>query len=160
VLLGVGILSLLVISNLARAEQDVQIFDEEMSFENYVREGEVLRGRSPASRQLKFRVLAVRRELGLTTAEMARAPQDIIINGGMAEGLSEGMVLNVVRKVAVIDPYLDNKQKELEVTFAKVKVVYAQDNLAVARLQNMDSIGEGLAVGVRGVLIGDYLSMK
>jgi len=149
-----------VTSTTAIAQSNVQVFDEDVSFEQYVRNAQSLSGRAPAGLELKFRVVAVRRELGLTNAEMARAPQDIIINGGSAEGLEKGMVLNVVRKVAIIDPYLDNQQKELEITFAKVKVIHSQDNLSVARIEDVDAIYEGPGVGIRGVLIGDYLSSK
>lgn len=158
--LRLGILCSCLISTVINAQQDVQVFDENVSFENYVREAQSLKGRAPAALALKFRVVAVRRELGLTNAEMAMSPQDLIINGGSTEGLSKGMVLNVVRKVAIIDPYLDNQQKELEIPFAKVKVIHTQDNLAVARIQSIDSAYEGPGVGVRGVLIGDYLSLR
>lgn len=140
--------------------QGVQVFDENTSFEDSVRAEKSKKGRAPASLDLKFRVVAVRRELGLTQAEMDRIPQDVIINGGTTEGLDKGMILTVVRKVPVIDPYLDNQQKELSISFAKVRVIHTQENLSVGRLQSLDSILENPGVGVRGILIGDYLSLR
>jgi hypothetical protein len=156
VLFGIGLLC-----SSAQATQDfaTQTFPEDTSFEHFVREGQRL-SRAPASNDLKFRVIAVRRELGLTEVEANRAPQDIVINGGQAEGLEQGMMLNVVRKIPVIDPYLENQQKELEIKFATVKVIHVQDGLAVARIERMGPIYESPSVGVRGVLIGDFLSTR
>jgi len=136
-----------------------QTFAEDTSFENYVRDGERL-SRAPASNLLKFRVIGVRRELALTEAEARRSQQDIVINGGQAEGLEEGMKLNVIRKVPIIDPYLENQQKELEIKFATVEVIHVQNGLAIARLDRIDAIQDGPGVGVRGVLIGDFLSTR
>ncbi|MEO5667076.1 MAG: FlgT C-terminal domain-containing protein [Bdellovibrionota bacterium] len=157
ILFGFGLLC-----SSARASSTVlatQTFSEDTSFENLVKEGERL-SRAPASNELKFRVIAVRRELGLTEAEARRAPQDVVINGGQGEGIEQGMMLTVVRKVQVIDPYLENQQKELEIKFATVKVIHVQDGLAIARVERMDSIQDGPSVGVRGVLIGDFLSTR
>lgn len=155
-LIGMG---LLCSSAQAAQEFATQTFSEDTSFEHFVREGQRL-SRGPASNDLKFRVIAVRRELGLTELEAKRAPQDVVINGGQAEGLEQGMMLSVVRKIPVIDPYLENQQKELEIKFATVKVIHVQDGLAVARVERMGLIQDSPSVGVRGVLIGDFLSTR
>ncbi len=139
--------------------ETVQVFSEKTSFENFVKSQQELK-RRPAGLNLKFRVISVRRELALTEAESKLTPQDVIINGGVSEGLEEGMVLTVVRKVPIIDPFLDNRQLELEIKFATVKVIHSQDNLAVARVEKMESASKGAGVGVRGVLIGDFLSLQ
>lgn len=139
--------------------ESVQVFNETTSFESYVKQRQEL-ARKPAGLSLKFRVISVRRELALTEAEASRTQQDVVINGGVAEGLSEGMILNVVRKVPVIDPFLDNRQLELEIKFATVKVIHTQENLAIARIENVEPGHSGAGVGVRGVLIGDYLALK
>lgn len=138
-------------------KQRTQVFSETTSFEDMVRTGELAKERKPASLSLKFRVISVRRELALTEEEARKTPQDIVINGGLAEGVSKGMTLSVVRKVPVIDPFLNNKQKELEVEFARVKVIHSQENLSIARMEDMDSVHSGAGVGIRGVLIGDYI---
>jgi hypothetical protein len=151
---------MLVITSNLDAQQNVQIFDETVSFESYVRDGQRQATRDPASLEANYRVIGVRRELALTEAEARRAPQDIIINAGTQSGLSQGSLLNVIRRVPVIDPFLDNQQKELEIPFARVRVIHAQANLSVARVERIDSIDAGPGVGIRGVLIGDHLSSR
>lgn len=149
---------LAVISSLSADNSSaVQVFSESTSFENFVREGQRFKGRKPASLELKYRVISVRRELALTNAQANRTPQDIVINGGVEEGISEGMTLKVVRKVPVIDPFLDNRQRELEVQFATVKVIHSQPHLSVARVEEISTSQQSVGVGIRGVLIGDYL---
>jgi len=157
VIFGFGLLCSALSANAQNAT--TQTFAEDTSFENLVREGQRI-ARAPAASDLKFRVIGVRRELGLTEVEANRSQQDIVINGGQTEGLEQGMMLNVVRKVPVIDPYLENQQKELEIKFATVKVIHVQDGLAIARLERISGIQEGPSVGVRGVLIGDFLSTR
>lgn len=144
---------------LATDNNSVQVFNETTSFESYVKSQQELK-RKPAGLDLKFRVISVRRELALTEAEARKTPQDVIINGGEAEGLEKGMTLNVVRKVPVVDPFLDNRQMELEIKFATVKVIHSQANLAVARVESLEPAYSGVGVGVRGILIGDYLSTQ
>jgi hypothetical protein len=159
--LRIAVLGLALVASSARAVDaaSTQVFAEDTSFENYVREGQRL-ARAPASNDLKFRVIGVRRELALTEVEARRSAQDIIINGGQSEGLEQGMMLTVVRKVPIIDPYLENQQKELEIKFATVRVIHVQDGLAVARIERVSALQDGPSVGVRGVLIGDYLSTR
>ena len=143
----------------AADNNSVQVFNETTSFETYVRSQQALK-RKPAGLDLKFRVISVKRELALTEAEALKTPQDVVSNGGAAEGLEKGMTLTVVRKVPVVDPFLDNRQMELEIKFATVKVIHSQDNLAVARVESVEPSYSGAGVGVRGVLIGDYLTTQ
>jgi len=114
-------------------------------------------GRDPASIKPKARVIALRRELGLTRVSADQAPQDIVLSGGTDAGLSEGMTLTIMRKVPVLDPYRDNKQLELEIPYGIVRLVSVQKDVAVARLEKMDPIQKGLAIGTRGVFVGDYV---
>ena len=145
-------------SSSADTSSAVQVFSESTSFESFVRDGQRFRGRKPASIELTYRVISVRRELALTNRQADKTPQDIVINGGIEEGISEGMTLKVVRKVPVIDPFLDNRQRELEVQFATVKVIHSQPHLSVARVEKITTSQQGVGVGIRGVLIGDYLT--
>ncbi|MBS1983859.1 MAG: hypothetical protein JST16_06780 [Bdellovibrionales bacterium] len=137
--------------------RDLQTFSEATSFEAMVRDRTTRANRDPAAFTPSARVIAVRRELGLTDADANAAPQDIILNAGSESGLDEGMVLSVARSVPILDPYRENQQKQLEIEFAKIKIVRAEQGLAVARMEKVESIRSGLAVGTRAVLIGDYV---
>lgn len=143
-------------ASISADEDSLQIYDEKTSFESLVLNRQAT-ARNPAAFQPQARIIAVRRELALNAADAAAAPQDIVLNAGTENGLDEGMVLSVARSVPILDPYRENQQKQLEIEFAKVRVIHAQPNLAIARLDKIDSIRKGLAVGTRAVLIGDYV---
>lgn len=137
--------------------EDLEVFAETTSFEEMLaKKQQALR--APASLEPLARVIAVKRELGLSNHESDIAQQDIILNGGVNSGFSEGMVLSLVRKVPVIDPYRENAQSELEVEFARIKIVHVQNEIAVAHVESLDSIDRGLFLGTRGVLVGDFVS--
>jgi hypothetical protein len=140
----------------ASAESVVQVHSENTDFESLVREQQEL-GRRPAGFAGNARVIGLRRELGLTRADADSAPQDIVLNAGYKQGISQGMVLEVARKVPILDPYKDNQQSELTVKFASIRVVHVEDELSVARLERTETIRSGVGVGVRGVLVGDYV---
>lgn len=137
------------------APNETTAYDSRTSFEEFVKKGDP--GRAPAAVKAKARVIALRRELGLTRATADQAPQDIVLSGGSDAGLQEGMILKILRKVPVLDPYRDNKALELEVVYGTVKVVHTQGDIAIARMEKMDSIKTGLAMGTRGVFVGDYV---
>ncbi len=132
------------------------IFSENYSFENMLKKSEDI-NREIASQSQFARVIGVRRELGLTESETAKAPQNIIINGGVQNGFEKGMILKVSRKIPVIDPYRENKQSDLEIEFATAKIVEVSQLVAVARVEKIDSIQSGVAIGTRGILIGDFV---
>lgn len=156
---GLLVLGLLISAGAFAQDADLEVFSESASFETMVKERRAFE-RNPASMGPSVRVIAVRRELGLTRREADQAPHDVVLNGGSASGLSEGMRLKVKRKVPILDPYDGNRQKELEISFAEIEVLHVQENLAVARIQNIEPILSGIGVGLRGVLIGDHASSR
>lgn len=141
----------------ASVEEPAQVFNESTSFEELLSKREQIQ-RDPASIKPVARVIAVKRELGLDSASSDKAVQDVILNAGTSGGLSEGMSLSLVRKVPVIDPYKENKQLELEVEFGSITIIHAQEGLSVGRLERLDSISKGLAVGNRAVMVGDFVT--
>jgi hypothetical protein len=137
----------------------LELHSESTSFEALVQQRQKV-SRGPASAGGRFRVISVRRELGLTKRAADAAPIDIIINAGDEQGLDPGTVLRVFRKISVIDPYQDNLQREIDIPFAIVKIKHADSGIAVARVEKMDTIASGISLGVRGVLIGDYVGFQ
>lgn len=140
-----------------RGEEGLAVFDEKTSFEDLLSRRQELE-RSPASLDPVARVIGVRRELSLDGSDDGRIPQDIILNGGAQAGLAEGMILTVVRKVPVIDPYRENAQSELEIEFGRVKIMHVQKDVAVARIDAIEKASSGLYVGTRSILIGDFVT--
>jgi hypothetical protein len=132
------------------------VFSEFTSFEDMLAAREKLE-RKPSSFQLKARVIGVRRDIGLSDKEDNKSQRDIILNAGSNSGMSKGMTLTVKRHIPILDPYRENKQRELEIDFAKLEVVHVQDDISVARVSKLYPIDEALSVGLRSVLIGDYV---
>jgi hypothetical protein len=138
-------------------QAQVLVHSNEVSFEQMVLNKSQNESRSPASFSASARVIGLRRDMGLSNSEVSIAPQDIILNSGSDTGISEGMILSVARSIPILDPYRENKQKQMEIEFAQVKIIHSQDGLSVARLMKIDSLKEGIAIGTRSVLIGDYV---
>ncbi len=137
----------------------LELHSENTSFEAMVQQRQNV-SRGPASVAGKFRVISVRRELGLTRRAAEAAPVDIIINAGDEAGLDPGTVLRVFRKISVIDPYQDNLQREIDIPFAIVKIKHSDSGIAIARIEKIDTISQGVSLGVRGVLIGDFVGFQ
>jgi len=131
-------------------------FNERNNFEKMVL-NQAETARNPASFAPSARVVGVRRELALTNDEAALAPQDIILSTGSDGGLESGMILSVMRKIPMLNPYKENDQTELEIPFALVKIVHVQKDIAIARVEMFESSQLHPGVGTRGVLIGDYV---
>jgi hypothetical protein len=134
---------------------ETYVFDEFTSFEDLLKKKDQME-RNPSSFDVKARVISVRRDIGLNDKEDDKSPHDIILNAGFNSGISKGMKLTVKRHIPILDPYRENKQRELEVELAKLEVVQVQDDISVARVKSMVAIDDGLSVGLRSVLIGDY----
>ncbi len=152
----IGFVAVHMCSVLADEGVDAQVFNENTSFVEMIAKRKNME-RDPASLTPLARVIGVRRELGLNDEDSNKAARDIILNVGTEGGLGEGMVLNVFRKIPVLDPYKENQQSELEIEFAQVKIFHAQEDVSIARIEKMKSIETGAVVGTRAILVGDYV---
>jgi len=136
---------------------DIKVFDEFTSFEDLIKNRQEIE-RNPAAFEPLARVIALRREIGMSNDTALKAPHDIILNGGTNSGFAPGMILSVTRKVPILDPYRENAQSELEIEFAKVKIIHVQKEVSVARLEEIESLEKGMFLGTRGILVGDFVS--
>jgi hypothetical protein len=147
------------VSKVKKAEApvtEVLVFSENTDFEQLLDKKE--RGmRDPASLLPKARVIGVRREIGFTEEITQENPQDIILNVGAEGGMSEGMTLTVGRKIPILDPYQGNRQKEMTIPFASVTIVHADKEIAIARIVRILPASKTAYVGIRSIMIGDYV---
>ena len=134
------------------------VYPEGYSFKKADAHAEIDRG--PASVAMKGRVIGVRRELALTEAAAKGIDQEFVINAGSRLGLAKGSKLKVYRTLPVVDPYNGNKQLELKVDFAVLEVLHVEDDVAVAQLVSITDAKKGPYVGLRGVLVGDYVAVN
>jgi hypothetical protein len=59
--------------------------------------------------------------------------KDYYLNAGSEKGLRAGMVITVIRKMALYDSYQNKSPGELQVQVGKIKLIYVQKNISVAR---------------------------
>ncbi len=136
------------------SQLEVVVFSEETQFEDLLQKNEDL-GRNLASQESLARVIGVRREIGLSDKDFS--PLNIVLNGGTSTGIEKGQILKVFRKLPVIDPYRENKQTEVEIEFGNLKVMHAEKETAIARVEAIEPSQVGLYVGLRSVLVGDFV---
>lgn len=84
--------------------------------------------RASASRVTIF---DVRKSLPMTADEVVY--HDYFINAGTEVGLKPGAIVIVTRRIPLHDPMQNRSQGDLEIQVAKLQVIHAQSNLAVAR---------------------------
>jgi hypothetical protein len=85
--------------------------------------------------------------------------KDFYINMGKANGLNEGAVLDVYRRVSSYDLLSEKLYRDLTFPFAKIKVIHAEPNAAIARLEKMLPDTEGPAMSPRAVMVGDIVKL-
>ncbi len=146
------------IASTAPVVAQTYVYSENYSFQANRKEDAA--DRDLASVAMKGRIIGVRRELALTEAASKGIPQEYLINAGSRLGLSEGSKLKVYRTLPVVDPYNGNKQHELKVDFATLEVIHVEDDVSVAQLVKLGDVKKGPYVGLRGVLVGDYVSAR
>lgn len=83
------------------------------------------------SQQLDITVFDVRNTIALSDTEPTY--KDYYLNAGSERGLRKGMIITVVRKMALYDSYQNKSPGDLEVEVAKIKIIHVQKGLSVAR---------------------------
>lgn len=91
----------------------------------------LLFGMSCSAFAQEISIFDVRNTLALSDEEPTY--KDYYLNAGSERGLREGMIITVIRKLALYDSYQNKSPGELEVQVGKVKLIHVQKGLAVAR---------------------------
>jgi hypothetical protein len=86
--------------------------------------------------------------------------RDFIINGGTDSGLSAGMILTVQRRLPLYDSYANRSAGDLQLKVAKIKVIYVQKNLAVARLHSEFTRDATPLIEDNFIMIGDHIDLS
>jgi len=86
--------------------------------------------------------------------------RDFIINGGSDSGLSVGMILTVQRRLPLYDSYLNRSAGDLHLKVAKIKVIYVQKSLAVARLHSEFTREATPLIEDNFVMVGDQIDLS
>lgn len=114
---------------------------------------------SPLSSQAqKVTIFEVRKDLKL--ADDDPTFKDYYINAGFDEGLREGTVLDVVRRIPIHDSLKNQAQGDLVLVIAKVKVMHVQKNISVARLYSTTTARQRPVADFNAIMIGDELDLS
>ncbi len=91
-------------------------------------------------------------DLGEANEEMVK---DFYINLGTNNGIRVGTVLEVSRKTPSYDLTSQKLYKDIQFSFARLKVIHAEKDACIARLERLYPIEKTPVVNPRAVLVGD-----
>ena len=104
----------------------------------------------------EFMVYSVYRALDM--GNPGETPQkDYYVNMGTSQGLRPGSVLEVVRRASTYDLITEKLYKDISFPIAHLKVVHAENNAAVARLEKMLPADKIPALAPYAVVVGDLI---
>jgi hypothetical protein len=115
----------------------------------------LLLGIEPA-RGAEFVVYSVYR--GLDLGNPGETPlKDYFVNMGSAQGVREGMKLEVIRRVSTYDLASQKLYKDVSFPFATLKVIHVENNAAIARLDKLAPAEQTPTMSVRAIMVGDLV---
>ncbi len=103
-------------------------------------------------------IFDARKSLSLSDSEPSY--RDFYINGGTEAGLKAGMVFSVIRKLPLYDTYENRSPGDLVIRVGKIKIIHAQKNISVARLQSMLSRESLPLLEDNFIMVGDKLDLS
>jgi hypothetical protein len=86
--------------------------------------------------------------------------KDYYVNMGKTQGVHEGSVLEVTRKVATYDLLSERLYKEVTFPIAKLRVIHTEGNAAIARLDKFLPPEKTPVTSPRAVMVGDYVKIS
>ena len=93
---------------------------------------------------------------GLDFGNPGENPQkDFYVNIGTQQGVKPGSVLEVIRKIATYDLTSQKLYKDVVFPIAKIKVIHAEPNASIARLESMLPAEQTPVIVPRAVMVGD-----
>ena len=106
-----------------------------------------------------FVVYSVYRQLDMGIP--GETPQkDYYLNMGKVNGLHEGSIVEVSRKVSTYDLISQKLYRDMTFPVGKLKVIHVENNSAVARLEKLLPDGAGPILSPNAVLIGDEIEIS
>lgn len=106
----------------------------------------------------ELKVVDVRRNIPLRDEDPVY--RDFYINGGAGSGLKPNLVVTAVRKTTIRDPSGMQALGEMNVPVGQLRVIFVQDNIAVAREFKSLSRDDLPMLEQIGIMSGDILDLK
>lgn len=103
-------------------------------------------------------IYSVYKELDL--GNPGETPQkDFYVNMGTAQGIHEGTSLKVFRRVSTYDLMSEKLYRDVSFPIARIKVIHAESNAAIARLEKMLPDATTPAYSPHAVMVGDLVEV-
>jgi hypothetical protein len=102
-------------------------------------------------------VIEVRKKIKLH--DMERTYADYFIRGGTKLGLSKGVLVSVVRRVPVHDPFENASVGDFRVKVADIEIIAADSKKAIGRLVEIDRRAARPMLAYDAIMIGDRLDL-
>ncbi|MBK9294341.1 MAG: hypothetical protein IPM57_07830 [Oligoflexia bacterium] len=100
-----------------------------------------------------FKIFDLKKNLPLTDKE--KVFYDYYINIGQEQGVQPGQIINVYRRVPVIDVYKYQNHPDMRVAVGKLKVIYTQKTMSVARLYKSATPSKTPVLEFEKMMVGD-----
>jgi hypothetical protein len=111
---------------------------------------------SPIARAAEFTIYNVYRGLSLGNPDEI-VQKDFYVNMGTLNGIREGSILEVMRKVSSFNLLNEQLYKDVVFPIARIKVIHVEAAVAVARLEKMLPAENTPAVTPRAIMVGDVV---
>lgn len=107
----------------------------------------------------EFVVYSVLRELDLgNPGEVAQ--KDFYVNMGKAQGVRDGSILTVKRRVSTYDLLSEKLYRDMVFEVGKLKVIHTESNAAVARMEKLLPSDKYPTVAPHAVVVGDLVEIS
>lgn len=113
---------------------------------------------SAQAQSKQFTIFDIRRNLPLTENEQVY--RDYYVNLGTDDGVKEGAVLAVYRRLPVTDVYRNKTHTDLVVPLGHIKVILAQRSMSVARLASLVDQAQIPVVQYEKIMLGDRVELS
>ena len=113
-------------------------------------------GLPSTGRSADFVVYSIDR--GLDLGNPGEIPQkDYYINMGSTQGIRDGMILNVHRRISTYDLLSEKLYRDVTFPIARLKVIHTEGTAAIARLDKMLPVEKAPSVNPFAVVVGDIV---
>jgi hypothetical protein len=85
--------------------------------------------------------------------------KDFYVSMGAAQGVRDGTVLEVKRKLSTYDLINEKLYRDVNFPIARLKVIHVEPYAAIARLEKMLPPEKSGAISPRAVMVGDSVSI-
>lgn len=107
--------------------------------------------------QAEYQVFGVKSDFALNADALPQ--RDVYVNIGTSQGIKQGSTLEVYRSVTTVDQINQRTGRNIQFKIAKLKVIHAEADVAVARLQEFMPASQTPNGVYTNVMVGDRVEV-